>query len=818
MKALVRICCITTAWTGLLGSIAWATTWNVPGDSDSIQGGIGLAASGDTVLVAPGLYEESITFLGKDITVASFFLLSEDPTDIAGTIIDPGSGSCAVFEGGETRQAVLKGFTLTGGSGEWFAYDQAGGGAHIRQSSPTLEDLVITDCTGWGAGIFVVSGAPRFERLNIHHNVSRSVMPDGGGIALEYAEGVEILDCQINENQADGLGGGVSFWLSDAAILDCEFTGNQANSGGALFVSSLCNAMLRNNVIAGNRARFGGGIYLQGQAEVDLKSDCITGNYAQRGGGIYVSGGPGTINFNQVSRCSLHGNRGMWGRDIQWNDGELHTVVVDTFSVEQPSELLVYPPDNIVIDAQNYRWPQVDVDLYVAPGGDDESGGTTPDTPLRTIQMALVLLAPPESEARTIYLAPGTYSPSATGEIYPLALVDRIMLSGAGREVTILDAEGSAGCLVFGTYFAAGIDLGVHDLTVAGIGIGASIECKNASVSLERLVVRNNQGGGGGGFFVGTSGIGCHASTVSVFDVAVIDNENSHGGRYAGIGVTCANGSRVLLERVLVANNVATSMDMAAIKVGSGSTLTAFNCTFTGTTGGSNLAGIRIADGSRCNLVNTIVWANQGPEIGFLFTSGGGDSLMVAYCDIEGGETGIDYDVPGYVDWREGNIDFDPLFTDPITGDFSLQADSQCVDAGTAFYAWGDPYHVLDLSPEDYYGVSPDIGAVEFVPATTVPGHLTLEFPRLGTPHPNPANPHVKVPFRLPYQCDIEIAVYDISGKHIAVVAKGVYAAGEHSVVWRGIDSVGRSAPSGTFFVQLEARSGVQTRKISLVR
>ena len=48
-----------------------ATIIHVPADVNSIQSGIDLANDGDTVLVAPEVYQESINFLGKEIIVMS---------------------------------------------------------------------------------------------------------------------------------------------------------------------------------------------------------------------------------------------------------------------------------------------------------------------------------------------------------------------------------------------------------------------------------------------------------------------------------------------------------------------------------------------------------------------------------------------------------------------------------------------------------------------------------------------------------------------------------------------------------------------------
>tara|TARA_B100000029_G_scaffold183606_1_gene181158 strand:+ start:486 stop:1796 length:1311 start_codon:yes stop_codon:yes gene_type:complete len=56
-----------------------------------------------------------------------------------------------------------------------------------------------------------------------------------------------------------------------------------------------------------------------------------------------------------------------------------------------------------------------------------------------------------------------------------------------------------------------------------------------------------------------------------------------------------------------------------------------------------------------------------------------------------------------------GNINGNPLFTDPENGDYMLEDDSPCIDTGTADI---DDDGIDDIT--DYYGTAPDMGAYEY--------------------------------------------------------------------------------------------------------
>ena len=98
---------------------------------------------------------------------------------------------------------------------------------------------------------------------------------------------------------------------------------------------------------------------------------------------------------------------------------------------------------------------------------------------------------------------------------------------------------------------------------------------------------------------------------------------------------------------------------------------------------------------SHPTLTNSIIWSNS-PESIYLESYFEPSSPLITYSDIEDGWDG------------EGNIDADPLFTNPENGDYTLMENSPCIDAGIA----------------DIDGVD-DI--TDFIGAALIWGHMSLE-------------------------------------------------------------------------------------------
>ena len=83
---------------------------------------------------------------------------------------------------------------------------------------------------------------------------------------------------------------------------------------------------------------------------------------------------------------------------------------------------------------------------------------------------------------------------------------------------------------------------------------------------------------------------------------------------------------------------------------------------------------------------------------------------------------------------------------------------------------------------------------------------------------PNPFNPETEIHFTLAAAGSVRLAVFDVTGRRIAVLEDGARSAGAHHVTWRGRDDAGRAVPSGSYYVRLETATGSDTRKVMLLK
>jgi len=108
-----------------------------------------------------------------------------------------------------------------------------------------------------------------------------------------------------------------------------------------------------------------------------------------------------------------------------------------------------------------------------------------------------------------------------------------------------------------------------------------------------------------------------------------------------------------------------------------------------------------------------------------------------------------------------------------------------------------------DEPPEEEHDYGKRTAEIDMIPKVT----------SLGKPKPNPFNATIDIPFDVSEEQIVQIAIYDISGKLIDVLANKEYEVGRYHLVWDG-----SSMNSGTYFVKMTAGDYTNTKRIVLIK
>ena len=87
--------------------------------------------------------------------------------------------------------------------------------------------------------------------------------------------------------------------------------------------------------------------------------------------------------------------------------------------------------------------------------------------------------------------------------------------------------------------------------------------------------------------------------------------------------------------------------------------------------------------------------------------------------------------------------------------------------------------------------------------------------------YPNPFNPTTTIVFDVPEGSSaggVSLRVFDLLGRHVALLADGPLAPGRHSVVWNGRDAGGRELPTGVYFYRLTGGGKTLSRRMMIAR
>jgi len=346
------------------------TWWSTA--ATNIQAAIDTARATSDIIVSNGVYYPAGQIhLKTNLTVASL-----NGKDV--TVVD-GANSVPCLEV-DHQSAVIKGFTITGGS----RTNGSGGGINLKAG--TVTNCIIQNCSSsdQGGGVNIQSGilrnceikdceAPKFGGgVNLSGNglIENCIIQNneaswaGGGVFLN---GGEMRSCLIVSNttiaapipMAGGMrtgGGGIFSLPSNARIINCTIADNfsEFDGGGVYdidFFSSGATTYFENTVLYFNNALTNGNNYIGGSLR--FLYSCTTPDVpAQQDGGGNISSDPQFVsvsNFNLAtnSPCLNVGTNMAWmygAKDLAGNP-RISAGIVDMGAYEfvpEPGLFIIY--------------------------------------------------------------------------------------------------------------------------------------------------------------------------------------------------------------------------------------------------------------------------------------------------------------------------------------------------------------------------------------------------------------------------------------------------------------------------------------------
>ena len=397
-----------------------------------------------------------------------------------------------------------------------------------------------------------------------------------------------------------------------------------------------------------------------------------------------------------------------------------------------------------------------------------------------TVAAALTVSSPGD----TVLVAAGVYSPTSNGETFPLNLnVDSLYLLGAGMDLSIIDAEQSASVLLcngaVGSRVAGFTITGGRADRGAGIWVGL-----DTPMEVDHNLVRGNGARLlAAGIMVDADAWIHHNVIWENFDTDTTDDQDPHG-------VRIQRGASPIFEHNLVGRT-----DGNGLIVSSTSSPTVrHNIFYQNGAPAPDRRGRGICWLSTMPLVvyHNIFFDNEVAAL--LVPDLGGD-----YSGEEANDLVPDDDI-------YGNLDADPLLVDPDSGDFHLSWGSPAIDAGDS------------TLPGDPDGTVADIGPFFFDQSNVaVPSRESQHRPALSVLS-GPLDPTATLRFVLSEPGLASLAVYDIHGRRVAVLAEGRFPAGEISVSWDRMNVLGNKVGSGIYFALLQAGDSRASAKLVLLQ
>ncbi len=741
------------------------------GDFTTIQEGINASIDGDTVLVYPGTYYENILYGGKEITLASLYITTQDKSYINNTIIDGNqNGSCVRIMSGEDESTVLCGFTIQNGNG--YSDDLIGGGLYIKNSSITIKFCIIKE---------------NFARY-------------GGGIYC-FNSGLNLIGTTISYNWSIISGGGLLLVNNNNIIFDTDNKNNiylNYSSRGSDIAKSISSPPL------------------------DIELDTFTVlNPDQHFIFSYDANG---YPVNDITVNIQHSKIDVVNNDIYVNPftGNNNN---SGFSPEEPLKTIAYAYKKILLDTiynrniflsdgvyspnqSNERFP-LNARSYINLIGESRDSTILNADSISYLFRGNNLTRNYSVKNMSFINGFGDYSLSGyiQGGIY---LFKNTNINF--ENIKIYNCVGKHG---------SGINVEYND----SIYISEALLLNNKGTNAFRLgnwtetsrvfelincVIHNN--GPGINFNAGYGGgvtIGGSLSTLNTYTGKAINIQITENLCYpdpiwppgTGVGLGVGNHAIVDLINTTIGNNRVDGVEGSAVVVD---------------------------EGAELSIYNSIFYGDSLYELSLGYSSGSSYPVTanVCYSNIEGGEAGVKkWQTYHTLNWLDGNINEDPLWDTASAFPYSLQEDSPCINTGTPMYKAGmEPPFIISEDDTSYYLVTLNYADTILLPSTDLAGKPRISGGRIDMGayefdntsgindlnpqntddnkiivYPNPFYYHTFIAFKLLHGGNVQVIIYEINGKKVKSLMNAKVSKGEFTMTWEGNNDQNQTVKQGTY-------------------
>ncbi len=648
-----------------------------------------------------------------DVWVAqgTYYIYVDDPLDTV--VLEPGAAVYGGFDGTETERAdrdwtshvttlsgydedggenrvyhvvtgsddaVLDGFTVTGGQADASEPHYSGGGMVNWDASPTVANCTFSGNSAsiFGGGMFNGSNSsPTVQSCTFSGN--SATYGDGGGMC-NHESSPTVQSCTFSGNSAAYGGGMFNYYYSSPTVTNCTFSGNDASVDGGGMFNVDSSPTVTNCILWGDT----GGEVVNDSSTPTVTYSNVAGGYAGAGN---IDADPqfvGSLRLGSRSPC-IDAANGLVAPAVDQDGNE---------RVNDPTSpnTGVGPPwaDMGAYESQQ-AWCVRYVDVDVPSSGDGLGWSTAFQRVREGIDAAYAAVqADPNLDSCQVWVAEGTYYIYEGAQTDTVELQPDVWVYGGfvGTETDVGERDWDSHVTTLSGYDSpGGSDRVYHVVTGSDDAV------------LDGFSVTGGQANAGSWPHDYGGGMFNDGGSPTVANCTFSDNSASIGG-----GMYNVDASPTVQSCTFSGNDA--SVDGGGM-VNDESSPTVQSCTFNSNDAAQFGGGMFNHWNSSPTVSNGVLWGDTAPDGPEVYNSN--STATITYSNIAGGYAGT------------GNIDADPLFVG-APSDLHLGAGSPCIDAANGPEAPTvdmDGNERVDDPDSPNTGVGPpwaDMGAYEYQP------------------------------------------------------------------------------------------------------